>query len=217
MGAPFRPPGGRPAAWSSPQAAAPTGPRRSQRSREAPPRRPRARARNEGRRHFRLRARRPPPLSPRTARRPADFIPRPLHSPATPSPRARHPPGLTRGPLGPPRAHLSARPSVCPPARRLRGSAAPRLRGSAPLLGSRLTRSSAGAAPRGPPAATAAAAVAAGAAAEGAGAVPAEAAGARTLTHAHARTRTGARAPGRTWAPAGRSRRRGRPRVRPEH
>lgn len=113
----------------------PAGPRRSQRSREAPPRRPRARARSEGRRHFRLRARRPPPLSPRTARRPADFIPRPLHSPATPSPRARRPPGLTRGPLGPPRAHLSARPSVClparPPAPRLRGSATPRLRSAA--------------------------------------------------------------------------------------
>lgn len=65
-----------------------------------------------------------PPRAPRFPHlaAPSPLTPRPLQTPAA---RADCP-GLTGGPSGPPRAHLSAR----PPSRRLRGSA-PQLRGAA--------------------------------------------------------------------------------------
>lgn len=118
-------------------------------------------------------------------------------APQPPRPSLRRLPGLTGGPLGPPRAHLSARPSA-------------RSLCSATLVqqpaGALLSRCCASGTPG-----------SGGGGDGGRGRVRGSSTGrGGGGAHAHARIRTGARVPGRTWASPVHSERQGRLRVRPE-
>lgn len=144
------------------------------------------------------RAPRFPQLAP-----PSSLTPRPRQTPAARTAC----PGLTGGPSGPPRAHLSAR----PPARRFRGSA-PQLRGAAGQpADALLSRGCVSGTPSG----------GSGDGGRGSGG---RGRGSSTGTggggaHAHARSRTHPHRrarPRKNVGSAGRSRGRGRPRTRPE-